>query len=41
MVRFLARTLLVEDDPDVRPLPEHILLVEGHHVAATISTTRP
>ena len=32
MVLFMARTLLVEDDPDVRPLLEHILLVEGHHV---------
>ncbi len=33
----MARILLVEDDPDVRPLLEHILLAENYHVVATES----
>ena len=33
----LARILLVEDDPDVQPLLEHILVTEGHHVAVAAS----
>jgi DNA-binding response OmpR family regulator len=32
-----ARILLVEDDPDVQPLLEHILVTEGHHVAVAAS----
>src|SRR6266446_5525114 len=28
----MARILLVEDDPDVRPLMEHILLAHGYQV---------
>jgi DNA-binding response OmpR family regulator len=31
----MARILLVEDDPDVRPLLEHILLSENYEVTAT------
>jgi DNA-binding response OmpR family regulator len=30
----MARILLVEDDPDVRPLLEHILLSENYQVTA-------
>lgn len=30
----MTRILLVEDDPDVQPLLEHILVAEGHHVTA-------
>lgn len=28
----MARILLVDDDPDVRPLMEHIIFAEGHQV---------
>jgi DNA-binding response OmpR family regulator len=28
----MARILLVDDDPDVRPLLEHIIFADGHHV---------
>jgi DNA-binding response OmpR family regulator len=28
----VVRVLLVEDDPDVQPLLEHILVTEGYHV---------
>jgi DNA-binding response OmpR family regulator len=35
----LARILLVEDDPDVQPLLEHILVTEGYHVAVAASMT--
>ena len=33
----MARILLVEDDADVRPLLEHILFAEGHHVTTAES----
>jgi DNA-binding response OmpR family regulator len=33
----VARILLVEDDPDVRPLLEHILLENGYQVTAAES----
>ena len=33
----MARILLVEDDADVRPLLEHIILAEGHHVTTAES----
>ena len=33
----MARILLVDDDPDVRPLLEHILLSEGHEVTTAES----
>lgn len=33
----MARILLVEDDPDVRPLLGHILLAEGYHVTTAES----
>jgi two-component system, NtrC family, response regulator PilR len=35
----MARILLVEDDPDVQPLLEHILVTEGYHVTAAASVT--
>jgi DNA-binding response OmpR family regulator len=36
----VARILLVEDDVDVRPLPEHIILTEpGYEVAAVANLT--
>ncbi|MGO8915325.1 MAG: response regulator [Stellaceae bacterium] len=33
----MARILLVEDDPDVRPLLEHLLLSEGYQVTTADS----
>jgi CheY-like chemotaxis protein len=33
----MARILLVEDDPEVRPLLEHIIMEKGHKVTATES----
>jgi DNA-binding response OmpR family regulator len=35
----MARILLVEDDPDVKPLLEHLLLSEGYQVATADSVT--
>jgi DNA-binding response OmpR family regulator len=38
----VARILLVEDDPDVRPLMQHVLFGEGHAVdaVATLAAAR-
>src|ERR1700688_218659 len=33
----MPRVLLVDDDPDVRPLLEHIISAEGHHVTTAES----
>jgi len=33
----MARILLVDDDPDVRPLLEAIIVADGHHVTAAES----
>lgn len=33
----MARILLVDDDPDVRPLLEDIIVIEGHQVTAAES----
>ena len=33
----MARILLVDDDPDVRPLLEHIIVADGHKVTAAES----
>jgi two-component system, NtrC family, response regulator PilR len=33
----MARILLVDDDPDVRPLLEHIIFTEGHQVSTAES----
>ena len=33
----MARILLVDDDPDVRPLLEHVITSEGHEVTAAES----
>jgi DNA-binding NtrC family response regulator len=35
----VARILLVEDDPDVRPLMEHIILDRGYQVTTAESVT--
>ncbi len=35
----MARILLVEDDPDVRPLMEHIILDRGYQVTTAESVT--
>jgi|SRR6185312_2951174 len=35
----MARVLLVEDDPDMRPLLEHMILSGGHHVTPAANVT--
>jgi DNA-binding NtrC family response regulator len=35
----MARILLVEDDPDVRPLLEHFIFADGHHVTPAENLT--
>lgn len=35
----MARVLLVEDDPDVRPLLEHMMLSDGHQVTPAANVT--
>jgi DNA-binding NtrC family response regulator len=35
----MARILFVEDDPDVRPLIEHILIAEGGHEVTAVESS--